>query len=157
MGGASEVVTLRLRGAGLFLAILTLVSAGCGARSGVTTPTPQPPTPSLPAAEATVTAATATELPAGADDQPAPTDTPAAPSQAETPASLKVSVFLANARACPTLECEVVLLLEEGTVVSVRQATSGEEVDGSSLWYEVTVEGQAEPLYLHDSVVQPAE
>lgn len=138
--------------------ILLLVLTGCGARSPVATPTPEPlatPTPTL-------AMATPTQGPANMESQPSPTEAPqpAAPGETESPAAvstLRVSVFLANARACPNLDCEVVLLLEEDTQVSVGQVTTGQEVDGSDVWYEVNVEGQTEPLYLHSSVVEPLQ
>lgn len=79
----------------------------------------------------------------------APTPTPEA-----TP-SWRVSVDLANVRACPRLDCAVVAGLQRGAEVLVVEEVEGEPVAGSATWYRVEAEGLESAAYMHASTVSP--
>lgn len=128
----------------VLLLLASLPVAACGPERSAVTPTPVP-LQITPAASPTPT-----------EPPPVETATPTAETE-ELPERLRVSVFLANARACPSLGCEVVLILEENTVVRVLGGARGDEVEGTATWYEVSVEGHEGSLYLHASVVAALE
>lgn len=77
------------------------------------------------------------------------------PTPQPTPPALVVGADLANVRACPRLDCEIVATLEKGRPVIVVEELEGQTVLQSPVWFRVAAEGLPDEAYMHLSVFAP--
>jgi len=63
----------------------------------------------------------------------------------------------ANARRCPETDCEVIVIMQAGEYFGAHGLAFGDEVSGSTQWYQTKVGLDREIAYVHSSLVINAE
>jgi uncharacterized protein YgiM (DUF1202 family) len=71
----------------------------------------------------------------------------AAPTAAQDSATYTINVRNANVRSCAQTSCSIVTRLKHGTAITILETVEGEQVNSSTQWHRIEVDGKEGYLY----------